>query len=230
MFVESFSQLLESGSGFAILLAFLGGILASLTPCVYPMIPITVGFIGGRAQTKSQAIQLSLIYVLGMCVMYTSLGIIAASTGKVFGKMTQLAWINGLVGLIIIYFGLAELKWVPFQLPWAKMANLGENSNHHRGAFWMGLTSGLVAAPCTAPILGVILTFIATQQSLLFGIALMFSFSLGLGLLLFLLGVFSGFLTLLPKSGTWLEGIKKCTGVLLLLIGCYFLYQALRFI
>lgn len=228
MFTESFTQLLEQGSWISVILAFAGGILASLTPCVYPIIPITVGFIASRAESKAHAVRLSLIYVSGMCAMYTSLGMLAALTGKVFGRMTQSPWIYAVVGLFIIYFGLAELKLVPFNLPWSKMANLSESGTgpKSRGAFWLGLTSGLVAAPCTAPILGVILTYIASQQRLLFGTLLMVSFSLGLGLLLFLVGTFSGFLSLLPKSGEWLERIKKVTGILLLIIGGYFLYQA----
>jgi len=212
-------ELIEQGSVLSFFLAFGGGVLASLTPCVYPMIPITVSFIAGRASSRLHAFWLSLIYVFGMSVMYTSLGLFAALTGKVFGVFTMSAPFYMGVGCVILFFGLLQLEWLPFKIP---QFSVGNSREGYPGAFAMGLTSGLIAAPCTVPILGVILTFIATSQSIVTGALLMFSFSLGLGLLLFFLGIFSGLLATLPKSGSWLLTIKKIAGYCFLGLGLYF--------
>ena len=217
------SQLIQQGSVLSFLLAFGGGVLASLTPCVYPMIPITVSFIAGRATSRIHAFWLSLIYVLGMSVMYTSLGIFAVLTGKVFGVFTMSAPFYIGVGCVILFFGLLQLGWLPLKIPQFSVVTSREG---YSGAFLMGLTSGLIAAPCTVPILGVILTFIATSQSIMTGTLLMFSFSLGLGLLLFFLGLFSGLLATLPKSGAWLLTIKKIAGYCFLGIGAYFIIRS----
>src|SRR3989338_10504567 len=201
-------QLIQQGSVLSFFLAFGGGVLASLTPCVYPMIPITVSFIAGRATSRIHALWLSLIYVLGMSVMYTSLGLFAAFTGKVFGTLTMSPLFYGLTGGIILFFGLLQLGWLPFKIPQFSVVHSQEV---YKGAFIMGLTSGLIAAPCTVPILGIILTFIATSQSIVTG-----------ALLLFFLGIFSGLLATLPKSGSWLLTIKKIAGYCFLGLGLYF--------
>jgi len=210
-----------------LLTAFGGGVLASLTPCVYPMIPITVGFIAGRSKTRFQAFLLSLVYVLGMSLTYSTIGIFAALTGKVFGKITMVGPVYFMVGSIILFFGLVQLGVISFKIPQSYLGSLGGGTSKEGtgGALLMGLTSGFVAAPCTAPILGSILAYIASHQNMVFGMALMFSFSLGLGLLFIVLGCFTGFLTSLPKSGTWLITIEKISGVFLLIIGGYFILK-----
>ncbi len=223
-----FAHIIQQGSPRSFLLAFLlafgGGVLASFTPCVYPMIPITISFIGGRAQSRLHAAKLSGIYVLGMSIMYTFLGLFAALTGKVFGTFTMTPIFYILVGLVILFFGALQLGWIKLKIPqWS----ISTGQEGYGGAFLMGLTSGLIAAPCTVPILGIILTFIATTQSFLYGALLMFSFSLGLGLLLLVLGVFAGLLTTLPKSGHWLLTLKKVAGYCFLTIGAYFLIRAI---
>src|SRR3989338_7520645 len=159
--LESFHEALMGGSWLAYVLSFAAGVLASLTPCVYPMIPITVGFIGSRAKSHRHAVELSVVYVFGMAIMYTLLGILASLTGKVFGYMTVTTPVYVGVGIIILFFGCVEMGWVKLSFPgW--FTSVGTRG--HGGAFMMGFTSGLVAAPCTVPILGIILTYIATQQ------------------------------------------------------------------
>ncbi len=219
------SQLMGQGSVMSFFLAFGGGVLASLTPCVYPMIPITVSFIAGRATSRLHAFWLSLVYVLGMSVMYSSLGLFAALTGKVFGVFTMTSTFYMAVGSVILFFGLLQLEWLPFKIPQFSVVT---SRGGHSGAFLMGLTSGLIAAPCTVPILGIILTFIASSQNLILAALLMFSFSLGLGLLLFFLGIFTGLLTTLPKSGAWLVTIKKTAGYIFLGLGLYFIILAIK--
>jgi len=117
--------------------------------------------------------------------------------------------------------GWVKLKWIEkiSHLPFLQKQG---------GAITMGMTSGLIAAPCTVPVLGVILTYIALEQSIIFGAMLMFVFSLGLGLLLFLLGVFTGLLTSLPKSGQWMEILEKISAIVFMGIGIYFLVKGVR--
>lgn len=213
-------QLINQGSWFSLFFAFGGGILASLTPCVYPMIPITVGFIASQATSRFHAFKLSSFYVLGMCITYSILGMLAASLGKVFGTLTMTPSIYVMVGLFLLLLGFIQLGWVSVVLPNRITQKLHWEK---QGAFAAGLVSGLIAAPCTVPILGVILTYIASKQNIFFGMSLMVSFSLGLGMLFLILGTFTGFLTTLPKSGQWLLILKKIGGVILIVAGLYYL-------
>lgn len=235
--VDQFSSALLQGSSLAFALAFFSGILASLTPCIYPVIPITVGFFSGRAKTHRQAIWLSIVYVLGMTIVYAALGVFAALTGKVFGRITMNPPVYIIVGGLILLFGIMQLWGFSFRPPSflsrfhvSDMTEPVSRWGWAPAAFVMGLTSGFIVAPCTVPILGVILTYIATRQSLIFGASLMFSFALGLGVLLMFLGIFTGFVTRLPKSGRWLVRIEKGTGLLFLFIGLYFIYRGIYLI
>lgn len=221
--LDSFSQALFQGSPVAFLFAFVAGILASLTPCVYPVIPLTVSFMAGRARSRSHALWLSLIYVIGMALTYAALGVFAALSGKVFGKITMTPAVFFTVGGILLFFGLIQMEWLRIPVPRA-LTNLGGGRG---GAFVMGITSGFIVAPCTVPLLGVILTFIATRQSLLYGALMMFCFALGLGILFLILGIFTGLLTTLPKSGRWLMIIEKGTAVLFFLFSGYFMYRGI---
>ncbi len=224
---DLFSQALSEGSslGFfgAFVLAFVSGILASLTPCVYPVIPITVTFISSRAKSHLHAVWLSLIYVIGMAMTYTALGVFAALTGKVFGKITMTPSVFFTVGGILFFFGLIQMEWIRIPVPKA-LSNLGGGRGD---AFVMGITSGFIVAPCTVPLLGAILTFIATRQSLVYGALMMFCFALGMGLLFVGLGIFTGLLAVFPKSGRWLIVIEKGTAVLFFILSGYFIYRGI---
>lgn len=221
--IDSFSQALSEGSLLAFVLAFVSGILASLTPCVYPVIPITVTFISGRAKSHLHAVWLSVIYVTGMAMTYAALGVFAALTGKVFGKITMTPSVFFIVGGILFFFGLIQIEWIRIPVP-RTLSNLGGGRG---GALVMGITSGFVVAPCTVPLLGAILTFIATSRSLVYGALMMFCFALGMGLLFLGLGIFTGLLATLPKSGRWLVVIEKGTAVLFFLLSGYFIYRGM---
>jgi thiol:disulfide interchange protein DsbD len=210
----------------AFIAVFCGGILVSLTPCVYPVIPITVSYIGASsAGSRGKAFLFSLCYVVGMAITYAALGAFAALTGSLFGTISTSPIVYFIVGNICLLLGLSMLG--VFELPMPgflqrQKAPLAKGKGIIPSLL-IGMASGLVVGPCTAPPLAVILAYVATKQNLLFGMALLFVFALGMGLLLILLGTFTGLLTSLPRAGTWLERIKKVFGWMLLLVGEYFL-------
>lgn len=219
---------LEAGSVAAVLVVFAAGVLTSFTPCVYPMIPVTVTYIGGAAAgDRRRAISLSLVYVLGMALIYTALGIITALLGKTFGRFTYNPWIYGSVGTLIVVFGVTMLDWISIPVPgfFTGVQAEGARRGGHSGALLMGLAAGFVAAPCTAPVLGLLLVYVARTRDILWGGTLLMIFALGLGLLLMLLGIFSGLLSSLPRAGVWMDWIKKAFGYGMLVVGGWFLYK-----
>src|SRR6266498_1638911 len=173
--------LLAEGSLFAFAVAFAGGVATSLTPCVYPLIPITVSIFGARkATTRGEAALLSGLYVLGIAAMYSSLGIAAALTGKAFGSVMQNPWVIGLVALVLAAMAASMFGAFELRLPLSWQARLNHVGGAGRAsAFAMGLVSGVVAAPCTGPVLGAALTFVAAKGSVAFGFAIMFVYALG---------------------------------------------------
>lgn len=224
---ETLKTQLQAGSMSAIFVAFAAGVLTSFTPCVYPMIPVTVTYIGGAANgNRRRAVALSTTYVLGLALMYAGLGVAAALAGKIFGEFTRSPWVFGAVGLVIAGLGLGMLD--AFTIP-ALMTGLqgqGKRQGGFLGAALMGVAAGFVAAPCTAPVLGLLLAYVGQTRDAAWGGLLLFVFALGLGLLLMLLGIFSGLLTSLPKAGAWMDRIKNGFGVGMLLIGAWFLWKA----
>lgn len=224
---------LESGSIGAIFVVFAAGLLTSFTPCVYPMIPVTVTFIGGAAGgNRRRAISLSVVYVLGMAAVYTALGVLAAMLGKTFGQFTRSPWVFGAVGLLIVVFGLALLDLIRIPVPGFAVGvqQRGARRGGMLGAALMGVAAGFVAAPCTAPVLGALLFYIGSTKDVVWGGTLMLFFALGLGMLLMLLGIFSGMLSSLPRAGVWMDWIKKIFGVGLLLTGLWFCWQAVSLV
>ena len=221
------------GQGFLIplLTSYGGGLLTSLTPCFYPLIPLLVAYVGGSSEnSKGRAFALSSFFVLGLSVTYSALGAIASLTGMMFGQIQTSPWTYLIVGNIILLLGLSMLGLYELPIPqFLQAKKSGQRKKGFFGAFLLGLTSGFIAAPCTTPVLGGILTYVASQQNVVFGTLLLFVFSLGMGTLLIVLGTFTGFLTSLPKSGKWLMIIKKGLGWLMLIMAEYFLIQAGRF-
>jgi thiol:disulfide interchange protein DsbD len=220
---------LESGSMAAVFVVFAAGVLTSFTPCVYPMIPVTVTYIGGAsAGSRRRAFTLSLVYVSGLALIYSALGVVTALLGRTFGDFTRNPWIYGAVGLLIILFGVAMLDLVNIPIPGfaGKVQTKGARRGGHLGALMMGLAAGFVAAPCTAPVLGLLLVYVARTRNVVWGGSLLLVFALGLGTLLLLLGIFSGLLSNLPKAGAWMDRIKKGFGLAMLVVGLYFLYQS----
>lgn len=234
---------------FAMAIAYFGGILSSLTPCVYPMIPITISVVGGiqvprHGQTASHRPRWKEIffrgfaYVLGMTVVYSFLGVAAGLTGRVFGTLTNSSgWYLGL-GSIMTLAALIMLDVIPFDpAAWmqtakrklgfkSRMSNLVQQEMTWIGAFTLGASSGLIAAPCTTSILTTILAYIAKTQSVGFGLSLMAAFSFGLGTLLLVIAGFAGAIQVLPKSGQWMKLIKIGSGILLLICAEYLFFRA----
>jgi thioredoxin:protein disulfide reductase len=217
--------LLAEGSLVAFAVAFAGGVATSLTPCVYPLIPITVSIFGARnAGSRREAMALSALYVLGIAAMYTALGVGAALTGKAFGSVMQNPWVIGFVALVLVAMAASMFGAFELRLPSAWQTRLSSVGGAGRaGAFAMGLVSGIIAAPCTGPVLAAALTFVAAQGSVAFGGGIMFVYALGLGLLFFLIGAFS---ISLPKSGPWMDTVKSVFGVALLAAAGVFLKDA----
>ncbi len=224
---------LQSRSPVSILIVFAAGIVTSFTPCVYPMIPVTVSYMGGAAGgNRRRAVTLSVVYVAGLALVYTALGVAAALLGKVFGQFTRSPWVYGGVGLLVLFFGLGMLDIYTIRVPtvFTGVQTKGARTGGLLGALLMGMAAGFVAAPCTAPVLGVLLTYVATTRDVAWGGALLLVFSLGLGLLLMVLGIFSGTLAGLPRAGSWMDRIKKGFGVAMILVGLFFLWQAVRMV
>jgi thiol:disulfide interchange protein DsbD len=213
----------------AIATLFGAGVLTSLTPCVYPLIPITVGVIAGTAgkdAPRLRMVTLTLTYVLGLALFYALLGLLAGLSGSLFGTVSANPWTRFAVGNLLLIFGLVMLEVIPVRLPqgltrWA--GSLGGGS--YPAVFLLGATSGLVAAPCGAPAFAVVLTWVATTQSAFWGFVYLFVFSLGMTALLAAVGIFSGALTLLPKSGTWMVWVKRAAGVIMLAMAEYYFIQ-----
>lgn len=205
--------------------AFLGGVLASFTPCVYPMIPITVSSVGSRniGGSRLNGFMLSVFYVTGVAVTYALMGIIAAFTGRLFGEINSNPYAFIFVANIMIAFGLVMLD--VFTLPTLSV-NISPRVGGGIGILLLGAASGLVAGPCTAPILGVLLTYVASTRDIVMGGALLFVFAFGMGTLLIVVGTFSGAMATLPKSGRWMNRIKKAMGFFMIGLGEYFLVKA----
>ncbi|MDP6418147.1 MAG: cytochrome c biogenesis protein CcdA [Candidatus Krumholzibacteria bacterium] len=215
---------LEKGSWLAFLLVFLGGVLTSFTPCVYPMIPITISFIGGSAKGNPlKGFVLSLWFVLGIAIMYSSLGLLAAATGGAFGQATQTPLFAGIVAAIIGTMGLSMAGLFDIQLPSSMTSRVGGARTGFLGPILMGMAMGLIAAPCVGPVLIVLLTWVATSGSLFLGFWLLFTFAIGLGLLFIALGTFSGLLTALPGAGGWMDTVKHFFALLLFALALSFL-------
>lgn len=227
-FYQNFSQYLAGSSPLAYVVSFLGGLSAGFTPCVYPILPILIGVIGAEsAKTKGHGFRLSLAFVLGLAITYSMLGLIAASTGILFGQLTNHPAAYLLFGNLCLVFALSMLGLFEIRLP-GKLGHakpMGQKGDW-AAVFMMGASSGLIAAPCTVPVLGVLLTFVAQSRNLLWGASLLFVFALGLGLPLIILGTFTGLLAALPKSGNWLVRVKQIFGLVLLGVAEFFLIRA----
>ncbi|MGC4122353.1 MAG: cytochrome c biogenesis protein CcdA [Myxococcales bacterium] len=206
-------------------LIFLGGLLTALTPCVYPLIPITVSVFGAKqSEGRGKSLALTSVYVLGIAVMFTSLGVVAALTGMAFGSLLGNPWF--VTGLAVLFATFAASMFGAFdmQLPASlqtKLAGVGKAG--FAGAFVMGLVAGIVAAPCTGPVLSGVLVHVAATQNVVLGAVLLFSYALGLGVPFFLIGAFS---LSLPKSGSWMDSVKSVFGIALLALAAMYVRDA----
>ena len=222
-----FRQALSRGYFWAFLLVFTGGILTSLTPCVYPLIPITVSIFGAnREASRLKSFLLSVTYVMGIAVMYSILGVAVASTGAVFGQIMANPIVVGFVCAILIALGLSLIGVFELRLPYAVQNRLNTvGGAGFGGAFAMGTVAGIIAAPCTGPALGAVLSFVATTGNTFLGFWLMLTYAIGMGLLFILIGTFSGLISSLPQSGGWMYVLENIFGVVIIAMALYFLKE-----
>ncbi|MCB1059741.1 MAG: thioredoxin family protein [Calditrichaeota bacterium] len=217
---------LAKGSWTAFLVAFLGGILASFTPCVYPVIPITIGYIGGASTGKPlRGLWLSFIFAIGIAIVYSSLGLFAAATGTLFGSISGSPIVNIIIAIVFALMGVSMLGAFDIALPSALQTSLvgGSTKKGLFGPLLLGMASGLVMAPCVGPVIVALLAWVAQTGDLFYGWALLFAFSLGLGLLFLVIGTFAGAIQALPRAGSWMETVKKGFGWILLAGALYML-------
>jgi thiol:disulfide interchange protein DsbD len=222
----AFQRYLAQGAAFALAACYVGGLATSLTPCVYPMIAITVSIFGAKeAQSRWQGALLSLTFVVGIVALFTPMGVVSAMTGKGFGSALGNPWV---VGAIALVFGaLATSLFGAFELALPASLNnrlSGVGGAGYRGAFLLGLVCGLVAAPCVGPFLFGLLGWIATTRNIALGSAAMAFYGLGLGTLFFVVGTFA---VNLPKAGAWMMGVKWIGGVCLAYMALAYIRDAL---
>lgn len=216
-----FSAALSSGNwGMALGLSFLAGVATALTPCVYPVIAITVSVFGAQKSTSlARGALLSSAFVLGIAALFTPLGLFAAATGGLFGSALSNPWVLGFLSLLFIGLAASMFGAFDLDLPSGLKTRLAQAGGVGvQGAFVLGLCSGLIAAPCTGPVLGFLLTWVATTGQLFFGALNLFVYALGLGSLFWVVGTFA---VSLPKSGMWLEWIKSLFGIVMVVAAIY---------
>jgi thioredoxin:protein disulfide reductase len=220
------STVVGTGLILTLLGVFLGGIALNLTPCVYPLIPITASYFGGRSETGERQGYLILhgfLYILGLSVMNSAIGISAAFTGKLMGSFLQhpavLIFVASVLLLMALnFFGLWELR-----LPSFFSSVVSKSHTGYAQSLFMGLTLGIVAAPCIGPFIIGLLTMVAQRGDPLFGFLIFFTLSIGLGLPLFILSLFAGNVSKLPRSGEWLIWIRNLFGWIMLAMAVYFI-------
>jgi cytochrome c-type biogenesis protein len=226
------AQRLSSSPLTAFPLVFLAGVLTSLTPCIYPMIPITAAIVGGQAvggeaPPKWRTFILTMSYVSGLALFYAILGVIAGVTGTLFGAISTNPWLYFAMANVLVLAALAMLDVIPVRLPAAivQRAATAGTGGRAAGAFVMGSMSGLVAAPCGAPVMAAILTWVGTTGSPVLGFGYLFVFSLGMCVLLVAVGLSSGALSRLPRAGAWMLWVKRLFALIMLGVAEYYLIE-----
>nr|MBF0223058.1 thioredoxin family protein [Desulfobulbaceae bacterium] len=203
---------------------FLGGMALNLTPCVYPLIPITVSYFGGRGdQARSVLFAHGFFYITGLAVTNSVLGVAAAMTGGLMGAMLQNPWVVIGVATVLLVFASSLFGFWELRLPAGLTRAASKNYTGYFGTFFMGMTLGVVAAPCLGPFVLGLLTWVAGTADPVFGFTVFFTLSLGLGLPLFILAMFAGRLEKLPRSGEWMNWVRKFMGWVLVGMAAYFL-------
>jgi len=205
-------------------LVFLGGMALNLTPCIYPIIPITVSYFGGQSGGKKGSLVLhAVLYVLGMAVTYSVLGSIAAFTGGLFGAALQLPAVLVFIALVMVILSLSMFDVYELRMPAFLNKFAGGSQKGFFGTLFMGMTVGIIAAPCIGPFVLGLLTYVGNRANVVLGFSLFFVLALGLGLPFLFLGVFSGSLQKLPRSGAWMVWVRKIFGFILIAMALYFL-------
>src|SRR5689334_13328647 len=225
--VAGLSDTLSHNPLLAVVSLFGAGLVTSLTPCIYPMIPITAGIISGASVggggPRARTAKLTLTYAAGLALFYAILGLIAGLTGSLFGTVSASPWARFAIGNLLLVFGLAMLDVIPVAAPERLMRWAGSlGGGTYPAVFLLGATSGIVAAPCGAPAFAAVLTWVASTRSGVLGFVYLFVFSLGMTALLAVVGLFSGAVAALPKAGIWMVWLKKAAGVIMLALAEYY--------
>ncbi|MFC1791256.1 cytochrome c biogenesis protein CcdA [Gemmatimonadota bacterium] len=224
------TELLQGSPFMALATLFAAGVLTSLTPCIYPMIPITVSVISGTAredQSRRRTVGLTLTYAVGLATLYAALGLVAGLSGTLFGTVSASPWALLAIGNLLLLFSLFMLDVFPLPVPRRLMNWAATREGGSYGAvFILGATSGIVAAPCGAPAFAVVLTWVAASQAGAMGFVYLFAFSLGMTAILVVAGIFSGTLATLPRSGKWMVWIKRAAGIVMIAVAQYYFIKA----
>ncbi len=224
---------LSAQPALALPIVFAAGVLTSFTPCIYPMIPITASLIGGQTigttvrRPKLRALGLSLAYAIGLATVYAALGLFAGLTGSLFGSVSTNPWLYFGMANLLILAGLGMLDIIPVRLPARlvqRAATMG-TGGRVAGTFAMGAASGLVAAPCSAPVMVSVLTWVSATGSALLGFLYLFVFSVGMSALLVVVGVSAGALSGLPRAGAWMIWVKRVFALIMLGVAEYYLIK-----
>lgn len=226
------SSQLSNSPILAVGILFVAGVLTSLTPCIYPMIPITAAIVGGQSvgETKpprSRTVFLTFSYVAGLAIVYAILGVIAGISGTIFGTISTNPWLYFTMANVLLIAALSMLDVLPITLPAGvvQRASTAGTAGRASGAFIMGAVSGLVAAPCGAPVMAAVLTWVTTTQRALLGFVYLLSFSIGMCALLVAVGLFSGTVTRLPRAGAWMVWVKRIFAVIMIGVAEYYLVK-----
>lgn len=224
------SQTLTQSPLAAVATLFGAGVLSSLLPCIYPMIPITAGVLAGTRRegaSRARVVGLTLTYVLGLSLFYALLGLVAGLSGQLFGAIGSNRWVLFAMGNVMLLAGLAMLEVIPVTAPAKLLAWAGSlGGGSYPAVFLLGATSGIVAAPCGAPAFAAVLTWVAQTRSGALGFLYLFVFSLGMCAILVAVGLFSGTLAALPRAGRWMVWIKRVAGIILLGVAEYYFVRA----
>ena len=215
----------ESGLFWAFVAIFFIGLALNLTPCVYPMISVTVSIFGGQTDTNMARVFLkALTYVMGIATMYSILGVVAALSGGLFGSALQSPVVLAIIGLLLMGLALSMFGLYEIQMPYWITSKLGgQNASGFIGVYVSGLVVGVFAAPCIGPPIIALLAFVGANGDPFFGFWSFFILSLGLGFPYLILGTFSGLLQKLPKSGVWMIWVKKVFGIVLVGVGLFYI-------
>jgi thiol:disulfide interchange protein DsbD len=203
---------------------FAGGLALNLTPCVYPIIPITVSYFGGYCGVgRGRLLGHGLLYMAGLAVTNSTLGVMAALTGGLMGSLLQNPLVLVAVAAVLVIFAASLFGFWELRLPGSLTQAAAKSHTGYFGSLFMGLTLGVVAAPCIGPFVLGLLTWVASLGSPWLGFLVFFTLSLGLGLPLFFLAMFCGSLEKLPRSGEWMIWVRKLMGWVLVGMAAFFI-------
>lgn len=217
-------EISQRGWFLTFILVFLAGLALNLTPCVYPLIPITISFFGGQAEgKKGHLVKNAIIYVVGMAITYSILGVLASLTGSLFGSALQNPIVLIVIAIILVGLALSMFNLYEIRVPTFLTNFAGGAKKGYFGTLFMGLTVGIIAAPCIGPFVLALLTFVGERGDILLGFGMFFTLAIGLGIPFVFLAIFSGSLNKIPRSGAWMVWVRNIFGFVLIAMGIYFL-------